>query len=217
MRKAALKPAIDDRLLETAIEQFGRLGLEGVSTRALAAAANTAMSSITYHYGGKEGLYLAAARHIAGRIAGRFAAALDHAPEPESLDPAGAIEQVTRLAEAMLGMMLSAEAASWARFVVREQMEPTEAFNILWAQVMGPVSGRLVKLVQRAGNGRWKAAEARVRAAAMIGQVLIFRVGRATVLRVTGWQDIGPVQTGEIRRVLRAHIRAMLDATQSSE
>jgi AcrR family transcriptional regulator len=217
MGRVALKPAIDDRLLDTAIEQFGRLGLEGVSTRALAAAANTAMSSITYHYGGKEGLYLAAARHIAGQIAGRFAAALEHAPEPESLDSAAAVEQVTLLAEAMLGMMLSAEAASWARFVVREQMEPTEAFNILWTQIMGPVSGRLVKLVLRAGNGRWKAAEARVRAAAVIGQVLIFRVARATVLRVTGWQDIGPLQTGEIRRVLRAHIRAMLNASEANQ
>ena len=34
------------------------------------------MSAITYHYGGKQGLYLAAARHIADRMGERLAPAL---------------------------------------------------------------------------------------------------------------------------------------------
>src|SRR3546814_19862395 len=56
--------SIEDRLLNTAIDQFGRGGLEGASTRRIASAAGTTMSAITYHYGGKEGPYLAAARHL---------------------------------------------------------------------------------------------------------------------------------------------------------
>ena len=217
MRKQAATTAIDDRLLDSAIEQFGRLGLEGASTRALAAAAGAAMSSITYHYGSKEGLYLAAARRIATQIAQRFAAALDETPEPDSLDADEAAEQVVALADALLAMMLSSEAAAWSRFIVREQMEPTEAFSVLWDEIMGPVSRRLVKLVERAGQGRWKAADARVRAAAMIGQVLVFRVARAAVLKLTGWPDIGPAQAGDIRRVLRSHIHAMLHAREVGE
>src|SRR3546814_17899513 len=51
---------IQNRLLETAVREFGRKGLAGASTRGIATAAGTALSSITYHYGGKEGLYLAA-------------------------------------------------------------------------------------------------------------------------------------------------------------
>ena len=57
-----------DRLLEVAVREFGQKGLEGASTRGIAAAAGTAMSSITYHYGGKEGLYLAAADYIAQQM-----------------------------------------------------------------------------------------------------------------------------------------------------
>src|SRR5437879_6854420 len=60
--------SIGQRLLDAAIDHFGRKGLEGASTRAIAAAAGTTMSSITYHYGGKEGLYLAAVRHITNQI-----------------------------------------------------------------------------------------------------------------------------------------------------
>src|SRR3546814_343550 len=65
--------SIEDRLLNTAIDQFGRDGLEGASTRRIASAAGTTMSAITYHYGGKEGLYLAAARHIVEQIKFRVA------------------------------------------------------------------------------------------------------------------------------------------------
>ncbi len=67
---------VQQRLLDIAVEAFGRHGLEGASTREIAKAAGTAMSSITYHYGGKEGLYLAAAEHVAkemGDDAGRDA------------------------------------------------------------------------------------------------------------------------------------------------
>src|SRR3546814_18694562 len=59
---------IQNRLLETAVREFGRKGLDGASTRGIAKAAGTAMLSITYHYGGKEGLYLAAADYIVSQM-----------------------------------------------------------------------------------------------------------------------------------------------------
>src|SRR2546430_841138 len=58
----------DARLLDVAIEHFGRYGIHGASTRAIAKDADTPMSSITYHFGGKEGLYLATAERIADRM-----------------------------------------------------------------------------------------------------------------------------------------------------
>jgi TetR/AcrR family transcriptional regulator, regulator of cefoperazone and chloramphenicol sensitivity len=211
MKKRTPKGPIDDRLLDVAIDQFGRAGLEGASTRAIAAAARTAMSSITYHYGGKEGLYLAAARRIAELIGARMGARLAQAPELESLTPAQAVEQVIGIADGFLAMMLSPESASWARFIVREQMAPTPAFDVLWGAFMQRLSGYLVQLVLRAGNGHWKLAEARVRTVALIGQVLVFRVARATALRINAWEDIGAAEAAEIRRVLHAHIRAILN------
>src|SRR5580692_992836 len=59
------------RLIEAAIDQFGRNGISAVGTRAIADAAGVQMSAITYHFGGKEGLYLACARHIVEQISGR--------------------------------------------------------------------------------------------------------------------------------------------------
>ena len=200
----------DDRLLDVAIDQFGRKGLEGASTRAIAAAAGTAMSAITYHYGGKEGLYVATARHIAAQIRNRFTAVMANAPPAADLEPEAATEQILVLAGAFLQIMLSAEAAPWARFIVREQMEPTEAFEVLWSEVMSTVSARLVALVLRAGAGRWTETEVRIRAVTLIGQILVFRVARATALRVTGWDDIGPRRAADIRRIIHANVHAIL-------
>ena len=53
-----------ERLIQVAIQRFGELGFDGASTRDIAAAADTTMSNITYHFGGKEGLYHAAAEAI---------------------------------------------------------------------------------------------------------------------------------------------------------
>ena len=204
------KRPIDDRLLDTAIDQFGRKGLEGASTRAIAAAAKTAMSSITYHYGSKDGLHVAAARHIGQQIGARMAAALQGQPDPSALSPAAAIDAVLAMVDGFLGLMLSPESAPWARFIVREQLEPTQAFTILWEQFMKPLSGRLVVLTERAGAGRWDAQQSRLRALTLVGQLLVFRVARATALAMTEWEDIGPAEAAAIRNVVHANVRAIL-------
>jgi hypothetical protein len=137
------------------------------------------------------------------------------APHAADLEPQVAMEQIFVMAGAFLQIMLSAEAAPWARFIVREQMEPTEAFEVLWSEVMSPVSARLVALVLRAGAGRWTETEVRIRAVTLIGQILVFRVARATALRVTGWDDIGPRRAADIRRIIEANVRAILAAPGS--
>lgn len=210
MNDAKPTAPIDDRLLVTAIDLFGRKGFEGVSTRAIAAAAGTAMSSITYHYGGKDGLYLAAARHIAERIGTAMAASLAGGADIEGMSAAQAMDAIHGMTDAFLRLLLSPESAAWARFIVREQMEPTEAFEILYRDIMSKASGRLIGLIAHLGAGRWDAEEVRLKAIAIIGQVLVFRVARATVGRLTGWEEIDAGRAAQIARTVRAHCRAIL-------
>lgn len=51
------RPDSRSRILSAATPMFARHGLHGVSVRALAAAAKVNLSLISYHFGGKEGLY----------------------------------------------------------------------------------------------------------------------------------------------------------------
>jgi TetR/AcrR family transcriptional regulator len=51
------KPDSRSRILAAATPLFARHGLNGVSVRSLASAAKVNLSMISYHFGGKEGLY----------------------------------------------------------------------------------------------------------------------------------------------------------------
>ncbi|WP_380872044.1 TetR family transcriptional regulator [Sphingomonas sp. DBB INV C78] len=205
--------AIDERLLETAVDQFGRHGFDGASTRAIAAAAGTAMSSITYHYGGKEGLYIATAHHIAGKVRERMAGPVSEArariearPDADS-----AIAALLKIIDGFVQVMTSAESAAWSRFIVREQMAPTAAFEILYSEMMRGVAGLGVGLLIAISGGRIDEAEAKVRVLAMFGQVLVFRVARATVINLTGWSEVGPHEAAAVRATVRTHMTAILN------
>ena len=51
------RPDSRSRILAAATPMFARHGLNGVSIRSLASAAGVNLSMISYHFGGKEGLY----------------------------------------------------------------------------------------------------------------------------------------------------------------
>ncbi|MFT3967259.1 MAG: CerR family C-terminal domain-containing protein [Sphingobium sp.] len=170
------------RLLAAATEHFGRLGFEGASTRAIAAASGTAMSSITYHFGGKEGLYLAVADHIASQIAERQGPVLE-AARTRVTSREAAEEGLAAMVEGFARMMIAPESAAWSSFILREQQEPTAAFERLYDGVIRAIVETFVSLitVARPDLGR---QEARMTGIFLYGQALILRVGFASVRRV---------------------------------
>jgi AcrR family transcriptional regulator len=171
-----------DRLLEVAVREFGQKGLEGASTRGIAAAAGTAMSSITYHYGGKEGLYLAAADYIAQQMDDvSDEVALDANAIPD--DPAEARRLIHHILARILDKLTTERSASWSLFIVREQMNPTRAFDRLYAGPMGRIMAALVELVCAATGARDRQA-ARLTMLTLFGQVLVIRAARAACARV---------------------------------
>jgi AcrR family transcriptional regulator len=195
---------ISNRLLDVAIEQFGLLGFEGASTRDIARASGTAMSSITYHFGGKEGLYLAAADRIAEGIAERQAAPLAAArAAAEGSAPDEAVAALLTILDSFAQMMLRAESAPWARFIMREQQAPTEAFERLWGKAMRPIAETFVSLVGRV-RPDLAPREARATAILLFGQAMILRGGRASVARLLEVETLDD-ETGAL---LRARLRA---------
>lgn len=203
----------DQLLLRAAIEAFGLRGLEGASTRDIAKAANKPMSAITYHFGGKEGLYKACAQHIADSIGAQMAPTL---VKTEALctndhDGAAARQALAVIFERFVTMMAGDEIAVFARFIVREQMEPTAAFDILWAGMMGRLLDRIAALLVTVSGRRLSIPEARVRTVALMGQVIGFRVARATVLRLNRWKHVGPAQMRAIHSGVQANLSAILD------
>ena len=190
--------------------------MNAVGTRAIAEAAGAQMSAITYHFGGKEGLYLACARHIAAEMRERTAPLLERART--ACTPSGGAAEASTAIQAMLSdfvaIMMNDDIKAIARFVVREQMNPTQAFSILFEDAMRPMLERLEELLQRVAGHVLPISQLRIRAMALFGQVLAFRFARATLMRVTQWESVGIAETDAVRAVILAHTKAILSDLQ---
>lgn len=196
-------------LLETAIDQFGRLGFEGASTRDIARASGTAMSSITYHFGGKHGLYLAAAEHIAAAIRAQQDAAVARALEQGRASPDAAVEAIAAILDGLATMMLRPETEAWSRFIIREQQVPTEAFDRLYKLAMRPVLDVFVELIQSA-RPELDAREAAAMSILLFGQAMVLRAGRASVCRALEIDQIDEATAAMLRARIRANTLCIL-------
>lgn len=194
------------KLLDIAVREFGRKGLEGASTRGIAAAAGTAMSSITYHYGGKEGLYAAAVDHIEAHMADQMRSVLSDAPVPAS--PEAARAEVLQLLDRLAVKFIGNDDAESSLFIMREQMRPTEAFDRFYRGAMGRLARRMVSLVGVVTGAPDR--EARVAAMTLFGQVVVWRSSRALADRLLD----APLDTAHealVRRQIARNTDAILD------
>jgi AcrR family transcriptional regulator len=200
---------VQDRLLDTAVDRFGRFGFEGASTRDIARASGTAMSSITYHFGGKHGLYLAAADHIAAGIAELHAPMLAEIATARDGTREQARDALLLILDHFAQTMLRPESELWARFIIREQQEPTEAFDRLFRGAMAPVVGKLVDLLARVRDDL-SPREVSATAILLVGQAMILRAGRAAVCRMLGVEAIDEDSAVLLRARLRDNLLCIL-------
>lgn len=203
------------QLVEAALDVFGRLGYEGATTREIAKAANANLAAIVYHFGGKEALHIAVAEHVVGSILAKIGPELETANEPAATaTPAAARETFHRLVETMINVLLgSAEAARWARFLVREQMQPTAAFEVIY-RFMGGAAATAANAVA-AALGRPVDESVRLRVFTLLGQVLIFRLAQAMVLRRMEWTAIGERERSAIKTIVHENVDAILEGAKS--
>jgi AcrR family transcriptional regulator len=190
------------RLIEAALDVFGRLGFDGASTRLIAKQAGANLAAIVYHFGSKEALHTAAAEYMVGRIAGLLGPAMAPFAGPEAVaSPETARRAFLHLIGTYTDILLGeAEAERWARFIIREQMQPSAAFEVM-VKYMGGMHGLGTRFVAVA-LGIKSEREAALRTFSLFGQILVFRVANALVLRRMGWTTLGAKERMEIKRLV---------------
>lgn len=207
------------KLLQASIEVFGRQGFDGATTRALARAAGVNLQAIPYYFGGKEGLYIAAAEHIGARITDHVGAVRDRVRRRlaeaggGTIAPDEARALLAEIAETMAGLFVSAESEAWARFLIREQMEPTEAFRRVYEGVMRPLLETARRLVGAALGEDPASEHVRLRTLSLVGGIMVFRMARAAAMAQLGWTAIGP---DEVARV-QANARELVETLRPAE
>ena len=201
------------RLIEAALDVFGHQGFEGATTRQIAKAAGVNLAAIVYHFGSKEALYGAVAEHVVGKVAAGIGQPLNEVlAEVDKLDPAGARAALRRMIGQFVEVFIGsgAEPARWARFVVREQLDPTPAFDVIYA-FMGRTHELGTRLVSIALGGDPDSVEMKLKTFTLIGQGMIFRVAQELVLRRLGREALGEEERAAIKRIIIEHIDIVLD------
>ncbi|MFC6446024.1 CerR family C-terminal domain-containing protein [Shinella zoogloeoides] len=197
-------------LVQVALRLFGRDGFAATSTRAIAAEAETNISSIAYHFGGKDGLRLACADFVASRI-GQIARVLP--ADPARLTPAVAHHILKRLLRRMVLFLTAPAAEPLVAFLLRELAQPTS-----------PVPERLYRTLienrHRALCHIWSIAtgkpaeseDVKLAVFSLVGQAAYFRLAAPVVQRRMDWNGYPPAATRAIARRLLFNLDAILEA-----
>ena len=206
------------RIINAALRLFGERGYEGASTRDIAAAAGVNAPALQYYFDNKEGVYRACAEDIAQGWTAQFEPVVAHAQATMN-DAAASADQVFDAFGELVGAMahyqlLPDDAEHRRLFVLHEQVGhgPGVLFELL-DRGLRPKVGELAGLLVARYCGR--AADdpiLRMRIMMMFGQVMVFSLGRRSLISKLGWERMGPDQVAMIRQAAIEHCRVLMDS-----
>lgn len=201
------------RLIQVAIEKFGKQGFEGTGTREIALAADTAMSSITYHFGSKDGLYAAAAEHIFSHlqefVGDPSMGELEHATV-SGTDNEARLQSICDMLRRVGQFMLRDQSAAFSLFISREQQEPSPIMRGLIRthieRVVSPLVGQVELLCPDLNL-----VQARATAFYLFGLPITLRHSRASLCAMMEVESIDADLGKQLLHQLEVMIRAILD------
>jgi AcrR family transcriptional regulator len=203
--------ATREAILEAALRGFGARGYEATGIREIAAAAGCNVASISYHFGGKEGLRDACAAHVVELMSAVLAAGRPEGPPPASPEAAeaalaGLVRSLARF------LLLEPDGQLVAGFILREMAQPSSALDTIYDGLFEGVHARVCGIWGTATGQPPESEAVRLAVFATIGQILYFHVARPVVARRMGWPGIGEPEAQAITRTLLRNLAARLAA-----
>jgi TetR/AcrR family transcriptional regulator, regulator of cefoperazone and chloramphenicol sensitivity len=195
-------------LVAVALHLFGQKGFAATSTREIAAAANTNVASIAYHFGGKDGLRRACGQEIIRRVG----AVLGPASPVADMPPAMATAALEGVIRTMTGFLLARrETEDIVPFMLRELAENGPVLDDVYTTMFAPVHGRLCRLWSAITGEPAESEKTRLTVFSLIGQLMYFRIGRPIVERRMGWQHMGAAEAAGIADILIGNLHAIIE------
>ena len=176
-------------ILAAALTEFGAHSFAAATTRRIADAAGVTLPSIAYHFGGKEGLYVACAHEIVRRfqettneLIAPIAQLASGPGDPDTARTliADTLKRVLRLFLDPIGGQTQAD------FAMRALRERGPGFAILHDQLWAPGVAGLAQLVAVARGGQAATPADRTDALLLISSLLAFAMGREVSLELLG-------------------------------
>lgn len=182
------------RILEVALDEFGRHGFQVATTRKIAQRAQVTLPALQYYFGGKEGLYRACGEEVVRRFAALTAPAAAAAGEALTRGASpGALRTALKqlLAAVARAMIATGELGQWQAFVARELVDPGPAFGVMLEQLWVPGLELVSAMVARIAGRERPVEEDRIQAVLLIGSLSALQTGRNVVLQAFRWDDLG--------------------------
>jgi len=205
------------KLIDAGLEIFGTYNLEGATTRQLAEHAGVNQAAIPYYFGGKEGLYFAVIEHLFSTnfaVIGPVVIALQAELASKKPTREEALALLKKLLNTMLERILARKASStWARIIMREQMQPTQAFSLIYEKGIRRVHEAVAMLLAIILEKKPTDRRVILRSHMVVGQILIFLAGRETIrrrLNLTGYTD---EEVKEIKQALDDQLELLRSVT----
>ncbi|HBD81760.1 MAG TPA: transcriptional regulator, partial [Leclercia adecarboxylata] len=117
----------------------------------------------------------------------------------------------------MIQLLTHDDTLNLSKFISREQLSPSAAYQLVHDQVIAPMHTHLTRLVAAYTGRDASDTQTILHTHALLGEVLAFRLGRETILLRTGWTEFDADKAAQISLVITCHVDLILQGlTQRS-
>lgn len=216
-----MKKTSKQKLLESALKIFAENGFESASTREIVKDANVNISSITYYFGGKEGLYQGVLEYISSTIAknvGKQAEIIKTFFSQSNPTQGQCLEMLENSLKMMINFLCGKDISPHILSIfIREQIKPTTGFEIIYENRIRPMHEMLTKLVAGASGLSSSSDEAKLATHAILGQIIIFKTHVEVILRRMGWHKLDDEKIQKITNVVLKQTHFIINSYRGEE
>jgi AcrR family transcriptional regulator len=183
------------RVIDAAVDIFGRQGFAGTSTRDIASAAAVNTPAIQYYFGGKMGLYNACVDHLTGKVWLRISPAVQVC---QSTVAAGApLHRIISVLSEVQSQLIDAffsddEGASIRRLLAWEDAENDEktSEDLMKTRIGLPIFQTFRMAVERVAATSMQPIEVEMHALSLMGVSMIFHFNQSRVMDMLDWPTL---------------------------
>src|ERR671911_2118031 len=185
--------ATEKRLLEAAGEIFAEYGYRAATVRQICEKAGANIAAVNYHFGDKEGLYMAVLRSVPDAYAEKF-------PADRGLPPgATARQRLAAYIESLLNRVFDEGRPGWhTKIMAREMIEPTRALDTLVADVAVPVHRELAAIVRELLGSKATDNAVRLCTLSILSQCVYYHHARSVLSRLYPEQEYGSQEIAQL-------------------
>jgi AcrR family transcriptional regulator len=181
----------EQRILDAAGEVFAELGYRAATVRQICEKAGVNIAAINYHFGDKEGLYLAVLRSVPDAQAEKYPSVSRESAAPE--------ERLRGYVRALLQRVFDPGRPGWhIKLIARELTEPTRVLDTLLEQVARPLHRELAGIVRQVLGANATDETVRLGTLSVLGQCVYYQHARAVLNQLYPEQGHSPSDIARI-------------------